>query len=228
MRNFTFGKQFFAILSFLFFCANTTFGQSCPAGQVRYTDHVYAINFSSNNNVVNPVNSTGASDNTYATFSNTNDRLVLEMVSNIASGTSVIINGVNGGNVNLEVRLGTNGPWTPIGTGSTSIGTAFNSPITWKYIRITKGTGTTGNVFVDAVDASVLTNTCVLDTDGDGVQDSFDLDDDNDGILDSVECLGCSIKFANGGFESPVIAANSYSVMSQALVPGWKTTATDG
>ena len=31
----------------------------------------------------------------------------------------------------------------------------------------------------------------------------------------------------NGGFESPILPANSYSIMDAGLVPGWNTTASD-
>ncbi len=66
-----------------------------------------------------------------------------------------------------------------------------------------------------------------LDTDGDGIPDNVDLDADNDGLSGEDEC-GCSADpFVNGGFESPVIGASTYSIMNASAVNGWETTATD-
>ena len=70
----------------------------------------------------------------------------------------------------------------------------------------------------------------LLDTDGDGVADISDLDDDNDGILDTVECSMVEVTmFSNGGFESPVLPTESYSIIPETTAGlGWKTTASDG
>lgn len=80
-----------------------------------------------------------------------------------------------------------------------------------------------------AIDNVRITGTAggALDTDGDGVPDNIDLDADNDGLSGEDEC-GCSADpFVNGGFESPIIGASTYSIMSATLVDGWETTATD-
>ncbi|OXA72792.1 hypothetical protein B0A67_06170, partial [Flavobacterium aquidurense] len=225
MRNFTFGKYVFATLSFLLFSANTIFGQ-CPTGQIYYVNHVYATNVYSSTNVTNANNAVGSDDSTTASINNSGV-LTLDMVSTISNGISVKVNGIDGGRVNISVWNSSTNIWQAVGTNQ-SLDYTFVSPINWRYIQITRGSSASGNVSISSIDASVKTSTCVLDTDSDGVQDSFDLDDDNDGILDSVECLGCSVKFANGSFESPVIASGTYSVMDQTAVQGWKTTATDG
>ncbi len=56
------------------------------------------------------------------------------------------------------------------------------------------------------IDAEVFALTAfaglLVDTDGDGVDDSADVDDDNDGILDVVEQLGDNLVL-DGGFEEP-------------------------
>ncbi|MGV9004724.1 choice-of-anchor D domain-containing protein [Flavobacterium sp.] len=64
------------------------------------------------------------------------------------------------------------------------------------------------------------------DTDGDGISDYADEDDDNDGITDVIECKTCvTDPFMNGGFENPVIAASSFSIVPTANVTGWQTSA---
>ena len=49
--------------------------------------------------------------------------------------------------------------------------------------------GGTGNL-IDDISFDRPANACTLDTDGDGIQNSFDLDSDGDGFLDSVELTG--------------------------------------
>ncbi|MEM6963782.1 MAG: DUF11 domain-containing protein, partial [Bacteroidota bacterium] len=66
------------------------------------------------------------------------------------------------------------------------------------------------------------------DNDNDGVIDAIDLDDDNDGILDEYECGTITDPFVNGSFEEPIIPVATFSLINQALVPGWSTTASDG
>ena len=65
------------------------------------------------------------------------------------------------------------------------------------------------------------------DADGDGVLDPADLDLDNDGIPNTVECNTQAFSLVNGSFELPPIAANTVSLLSEDLVPGWETTASD-
>lgn len=66
----------------------------------------------------------------------------------------------------------------------------------------------------------------INDADGDLVDVGLDLDDDNDGIRDNDECRTCNTDpFQNGSFETPVIAANSYSFIPTANVTGWQTSA---
>jgi len=75
----------------------------------------------------------------------------------------------------------------------------------------------------------LLVQYCVeIDTDTDGIPDSVDIDDDNDGVLDidEMSCTSTNI-IVNGGFELPVITSN-YASISNANMPGWKTTAADG
>jgi hypothetical protein len=68
--------------------------------------------------------------------------------------------------------------------------------------------------------------TGLLDNDGDGIENNLDQDDDNDGIVDNTECGTCiSDPFVNGGFETPAIAANSYSIKPSATVTGWTNSA---
>lgn len=64
------------------------------------------------------------------------------------------------------------------------------------------------------------------DFDNDGVNDWTDEDDDNDGILDVAECNAAQLSLENGSFEQPTV--QSLSIISEDLVPGWDTTATDG
>jgi hypothetical protein len=42
------------------------------------------------------------------------------------------------------------------------------------------------------------------------------------------ECTATDTRLANGGFELPVIPANTFRQVNQRDVPGWQTTATDG
>ena len=49
--------------------------------------------------------------------------------------------------------------------------------------------GGTGNL-IDDIAFDRPANACTLDTDGDGIQNSFDLDSDGDGFLDSIELTG--------------------------------------
>ncbi|MCC9018419.1 HYR domain-containing protein [Flavobacterium lipolyticum] len=234
MCNFTFIKNVFITFSFLLLSVNTISGQCLP-GQMpsSTTTHVYAASVTSNTGVANGTNAIGSDDNTVATFDSSSDVLVLDMGTTINSGTSVKVNGGDGGKLDLRVRAGTTGAWTSVGT-DLSLDYTFSSPINWRYIEVKRGSNFSGNVTLSSIDASVVTTTCVIDpnftvdTDADGVPDWKDLDDDNDGILDTVECLGCSVKFANGGFEDPVIAGSTYTLLNQTAVPGWNTTATDG
>jgi hypothetical protein len=71
-----------------------------------------------------------------------------------------------------------------------------------------------------------IQGTGLLDNDGDGVENNADQDDDNDGIIDTTECGTCiSDPFVNGSFETPVIAAASYSIQPSANVTGWTNSA---
>ncbi len=89
---------------------------------------------------------------------------------------------------------------------------------------------TDGDGIPDSSDnCPLIANAGQLDTDGDGIGNICDDDDDNDGILDERECSEtiCLEPITNAGFESPVIAANSYSLINESSVPGWLTTSTD-
>ncbi len=70
----------------------------------------------------------------------------------------------------------------------------------------------------------------IVDTDGDGIDDSIDLDDDNDGIPDAIECgeVYCGENVVNGSFEQPNVPNGNWQTFNEGLVPGWRTTAVDG
>ena len=70
----------------------------------------------------------------------------------------------------------------------------------------------------------------LIDTDGDGIDDSIDLDDDNDGIPDAIECseVYCGENVVNGSFEQPTVNNGTWLLFHENNVPGWNTTATDG
>lgn len=140
----------------------------------------------------------------------------------------------NGSNYTTSIQLidgnnGGNGQNLAFGTGDTAPGQAnnpyfFNIPNNNSNVRIrVRSTNLDSNEFfyIDAI-----TITAMIDTDGDGIEDNADLDSDNDGILDSIECESCFTDFfTNGDFESPSIAATSYSILPTNSVPGWQTSA---
>ncbi len=82
----------------------------------------------------------------------------------------------------LHTEDATNGVWKfysgiyLIPSGQTSTTFFFNTP----------DSGSSGNL-VDAISFDRPANSCLLDTDSDGVNNSYDLDSDDDGILDGTE-----------------------------------------
>ena len=82
----------------------------------------------------------------------------------------------------IHTENATNGVWKiysgiyliPLGQTSTTF--FFNTP----------DMGSMGNL-IDAISFDRPANSCLLDTDSDGVQNNYDLDSDNDGILDATE-----------------------------------------
>lgn len=76
---------------------------------------------------------------------------------------------------------------------------------------------------------TILTNSILIDSDGDGIDDNIDLDDDNDGIPDAIECgeIYCGENVTNGGFEDPIVVTGTWSPFHENSVPGWRTTASD-
>ena len=82
----------------------------------------------------------------------------------------------------IHTENATNGVWKIysgiylIPSGQTSTTFFFNTP----------DMGSMGNL-IDAISFDRPANSCLLDTDSDGVQNNYDLDSDNDGILDATE-----------------------------------------
>jgi hypothetical protein len=120
-------------------------------------------------------------------------------------------------------------------TGASGIGAALGLPngvsAAWLNNFITiSGTPTAEGIFnysiplVGGCGAVNATGTIRVtkDIDGDGVGDTADVDNDNDGVIDTLECGFCiNGPFANGSFETPVIAASSSSMVLTANVTGW-------
>ncbi|MCM4154352.1 hypothetical protein DHD05_22440 [Arenibacter sp. N53] len=186
----------------------------CPPGSTIVEDtsitHVFASGVIVDDSVNNQNNALGNDDGTNARFNDEDDELVLEMGESINSGDSVTVNGENGDDFDIWISSSATGPWTRVGNNA-QLDFTFISPIDWLYIRF-KSSDDDSDDNLSYVDASktIVTNSCELDNDGDGVPDYIDLDDDNDGIPDTEECF-----ITDSGHDGSYPSSNfSYSITS--------------
>ncbi len=123
----------------------------------------------------------------YQTITTTPGSYMIWSVSHLARGTGVEQIEIQAGpsttsNVVLETQTATRTAWSDY-SGVYLVPTGQVSTV---FIFEATSGGSAGNL-LDRITFDRPANACTLDTDGDGIQNSYDLDSDNDGILDATE-----------------------------------------
>jgi len=151
----------------------------------------------------------------------------LRITDNIPAGLTLINAATTTGTWNGSVwDIGTLNSGTPV---FLELEVQGNEISTEQFISITNTVTNTQDQVDANITEDISSSTIIVhnDFDNDGVNDNVDLDDDNDGIYDTDECseFFCFESIINESFEDPIVSGTS--ILDQALVPGWFTTATD-
>jgi len=154
----------------------------------------------SNSGVNNPTQALGVADTDGAELFENGDVFVLDLTDIIPTGSNYTISwaerGGESGTASMILEESIDGVnWithpTPPTTNSTSfVNAVITANSTARYIRISKDNPPSSTDFlINSVTYNV--NTCIADSDNDGISDDVDIDDDNDGVLDVTEELSC-------------------------------------
>lgn len=196
-------------------------------GQIRITYAAPTLVVIGNGNTITNGDTTPAiADHTFygsididnGTFSRT------YTIQNTASQAGLIISGLTITGVNAGDFSVTATPNALVNSGSSTTFTITFNPSAFG-VRSATVTFNTNDPNFPSFSYSIQGGG-INDADGDIVDTGLDADDDNDGIRDIDECRTCTFDpFQNGSFETPVIAANSFSFVPTANVTGWQTSA---
>ncbi|MBR9832902.1 T9SS type A sorting domain-containing protein [bacterium] len=155
----------------------------------------------SNSGVDNSSNALGVTDSDGAEIFQNGDIFVLDLSDILPAGSNYTINWAErtgeSGTASMILEESIDGvnwiphPAPPTTNSTTFVNAVVTANTTTRYLRISKDNPpSTTDFLINSVTYNV--NTCITDTDSDGIADDIDIDDDNDGILDVTEELSCS------------------------------------